>query len=156
MAADGSNGPRPYTQHRASTTFLRVPVRDWPAVRAGYKREFRAGTGASAVPQLWGVDPPWPVVAYAIRNGRHECMLMVLERFWMEPLGAISEASLRAEGCTNLAEFRRYWMSRERKRFTPTRKVFVYCVRPFTAQDEDWPGVRLLEHLYGEFMEATA
>jgi hypothetical protein len=152
MAADGSHGPRPYTQRRASTTFLRVPVRDWPAVRSGYKTEFRAGVGRSAVPQLWGVDPPLPVVAYAIRNGRHESLLMVLERLWMEPLGAISADSLRREGCETLADFRRYWMARERKRFTPTRKVFVYRVRLFTPQDEDWPGARIFEHLYGEFM----
>lgn len=156
MAADGSRGPRPYTQRRLSTVFLRVPVRDWPAVKRGYKTEFRAGVGKNAVPQLWGVPTPIPVVAYAIRNGRHDCKLMVLERAWQEPLGAISPESLAREGFETLAEFRRYWMERERKRFTPTRQVFCYRVRAFDDEDRFRLAGVIFEHLYGDFLEPLA
>lgn len=153
MAADGSRGPRPYRQRRISTVFLRVPARDWPAVKRAMKTEFRAGTGKSAVPQLWGIPTPVPVVAYAIRQGRHDARLMVLERMWQEPLGAISPESLAREGFQTLGEFRRYWMERERKRFTPTRQVFAYQVRPWGHGDRGWAGEKLLEHLYGDFVQ---
>lgn len=153
MAADGSRGPKPYTQRRFSTVFLRVPARDWPQVRLGYKTEFRAGTGKNAVPQLFGVPTPIPAVAYAIRNGRHESQLMVLEACWQEPLGAISPESLRREGFASLAEFRRYWMEREHKRFAPTRHVFAYRVRPFTAADVETSALRIFDHLYGAFID---
>lgn len=152
MAADGSRGPRPYTQRRLSTTFLRVPARDWPAVSRGYKTEFRAGSGKNAVPQLWHLEPPCPVVAYTVRNGRHDARLMVLEALWQEPLGAISPESLEREGFATLAEFRRYWMERERKRFTPTRQVFAYRVRAWRPADLDSMAGALLSHLYGEFL----
>jgi hypothetical protein len=153
MAADGSRGPRPFTQHRISTTFLRVPVRDWPAVKRGIKTEFRAGSGKNAVPQLWGAPTPIPVVAYAIRNGRHDCALMVLEALWQEPLGAISPESLVREGFETLSEFRQYWMEREHKRFTPTRHIFAYRVRPWTTSDEEWAAHKLLQHLYADFLD---
>lgn len=153
MAADGSRGPRPYTQRRISTVFLRVPVRDWPAVKRGIKTEFRAGAGKNAIPQLWGIPTPVPVVAYAIRQGRHDAKLMVLEEMWQEPLGAISPESLEREGFKTLAEFRAYWIERERKRFTPTRHVFAYRVRPFGLVDAEEFGARLFDHLYGEFLD---
>jgi hypothetical protein len=154
LAADGSRAPKPYTQRRASTVFLRVPYRDWPAVKRGYKTEFRAGSGDCAVPQLWDVPTPTTVVAYSIHNGRHDCCLMVLEELWQEPLGAISPESLANEGFESLAEFRTYWMQREHRRFTPTRQVFVYHVRPFLAADIDVFAGRLFAHLYGEFLHA--
>lgn len=152
MAADGSRGPRPYTQRRVSTIFLRVPVRDWPAVKRGYKTEFRAGTGRNSVPQLWGIQTPMPVVAYAVRNGRHEHEMLTLEELWQEPLGAISDESLRREGFRNLAEFRTYWIARERKRFTPTRNVFCYRVRPYDPLDGAEAAGRIFQHLYGDFV----
>lgn len=155
MAADGSRGPRPYQQRQLSTVFLRVPSRDWPAVKRGLKTEFRAGVGRGAVSQLWNVPTPVPVVAYSIRQGRHDAKLMILERHWIEPLGAISEESLAAEGFANLAEFRTYWMEREHKRFTPTRKMFVYQVRPWLRDDVNESGVRLLRHLYGDFLDGS-
>lgn len=155
MAADGSRGPRPYTQRRLSTVFLRVPSRDWPAVKRGIKTEFRAGAGKGAVPQLFGVPTPIPVVAYAIRQGRHDARLMMLEQLWQEPLGAIGSESLQREGFKSLAEFRSYWMERERKRFTPTRNVFCYRVRPWHAGDVDHAGDRLLRHLYGDFLDGA-
>ena len=151
MAADGSRGPRPYTQRRLSTVFLRVPSRDWPAVKRGYKTEFRAGAGKNAVPQLFGVPTPIPVVAYTVRRGEHDAQLMILERCWQEPLGAISADSLAAEGFEDLKEFRAYWMEREHKRFTPTRQVFAYRVRAFREDDRAEAADRIFEHLYGEF-----
>ena len=152
MAADGSRGPRPFTQRRVSTVFLRVPTRDWPAVKRGYKTEFRAGSGKNAVPQLWGIQTPTPVVAYSIRRGEHDAQLMVLEELWQEPLGAIGPESLQREGFGSLAEFRRYWMERERKRFTPTRHVFCYRVRPYDQLDGAEAAGRIFRHLYGDFL----
>jgi hypothetical protein len=144
VAADGSHGPRPFTQRRVSTVFLRVPARDWPAVKRGYK---------SDVPQLFGVNPPAPVVAYSIRNGRYDAQMMVLEAIWQEPLGAISPESLEREGFKTFAEFRTYWLERERKRFRPTRQVFAYRVRPWAPQDADTLAGRMFSHLYGEFLD---
>jgi hypothetical protein len=155
LAADGSKGPRPFAQRRVSTTFLRVPVQDWPAVKRGYKTEFRAGTGRNAVPQLWHLRPPCPAVAYCIRNGRHDAELMVLEALWQEPLGAISPESLEREGFKSLAEFRTYWIAREHKRFTPTRLVFAYRVRAWQPDDERMLADRVFEHLYGEFLDGV-
>lgn len=153
MAADGSLGPRPFTQRRVSTTFLRVPSRDWPAVKRGYKSEFRAGSGKGAVPQLFGVETPCPVVAYTIRNGRYEAQMMVLEALWQEPLGAISPESLEREGFKTFADFRTYWIERERKRFRPTRQVFAYRVRQWAPRDADHLAGQLFRHLYGEFFD---
>lgn len=154
MGSDGSSGPKPYRQTRASTLFLRVPVNEWNRVKRGAKSEFRAAPGAQS--QLLSVTPPMPVVAYSVnRQGRHDAALMVLEAMWREPLGAISEPSLAAEGFESLAEFRRHWVVTYRKRFTPTRIVTVYRVRPWRVDlDEGVMSRRLLEHLYGEWIEA--
>lgn len=153
MGADGSRGPKPFTQFRASTTFLRVPLADWPAVRRGLKTEFRAIAGPNKTPKLWQVDPPTAVVGYTVSGGgTHEAALMVLEAMWQEPLGAISEDSLAAEGMKSLAEFRRYWMKREGRRFEPARVVYVYRVRPWLEGDADILGARLLRRLYGDFL----
>jgi hypothetical protein len=156
MGADGSHGPRPYTQHRISTVFLRVPIRDWPAVKRGIKTEFRAGSGRGAISQLFGVPTPVPAVAYAIRQGRHDARLMMLEKCWQEPLGAISPDSLAREGFEDLAEFRAYWMERERKRFTPLHQVFAFRVRPWQPGDAEAAGEKLLDHLYGHFLRELA
>lgn len=150
MAADGSKGPRPFTQRQARTIFLRVPAQDWIAVKRGVKREFRGSTGTAS--RFFSVDPPTPVVAYRVRRGEYDSKLMVLERAWQEPLGAISEESLAAEGFDSFGAFRRYWMQRERKRFTPTRRVWVYRVRPWSDADMEPMALRLLMRLYGEWL----
>lgn len=150
MGADGSKGPRPFKQRQARTIFLRVPAEDWIAVKRGVKREFRGGTGTAT--RFFGVETPTPVVAYRVRRADHEAKLMVLERAWQEPLGAISEESLAAEGFESFEEFRRYWTKRARKRFTPTRQVWVYRVRPWDDEDLAWLGARLLRRIYGEFI----
>jgi hypothetical protein len=151
MAADGGHGPKPFQQHRASTTFLRVPAADWPLIARGAKTEFRGARGASS--QLWSVEPPTPVVAYAIMRGVHEGHLMLLEEVRREPLGAISDESLRREGFSSFAEFRRYWMHREKRRFQPTREVFVYRVRPWLPSDRTKMATMLFDRLYGDWVD---
>lgn len=153
MGNQGSQGPQPYQQRRVSTAFLRVPAVDWIAVTRGAKREFRASP--KAVSNLWSVDPPTPVVAYRVRGGPaggHDAKLMVLEDKWLEPLGAISPESLKAEGFESVAEFRRYWMAREKRRFMPTRMVTAYRVRPWTDGDRERFADMLLDRLYGEHL----
>lgn len=152
MASDGSHGPRPFTQRQARTLFLRVPHADWIAVTRGAKTEFRASS--AAVSKMWSVDPPTVVVAYRQHPAHgYDSRLMVLEKTWIEPLGAISEESLAHEGFASLAEFRRYWMSRERRRFTPTRKITVYRVRPWNELDWERQALRLMDLLYGPYQE---
>jgi hypothetical protein len=112
--------------------------------------EFRSSP--RACPQLWDVEPPLPVVAYAIfRNGDYKHELMVLEETWREPLGSISAESLAAEGQRDMAHFRRYWMKRESRAFEPMRIVSVFRVRPWVSADDRAMADRLLDRLYGEF-----
>lgn len=149
MGAEGA-GPRPWRQRRARTIFLRVPYADWGLVKSGRKTEFRSSP--RACPQLWDVEPPLPVVAYAIfRNGGYKHSLMVLEETWREPLGAVTEESLAREGHSDIAHFRRYWMARESRAFEPMRTVSVFRVRLWRPEDNRDMADRLLERLYGEF-----
>jgi hypothetical protein len=150
VATDGTHGPRPFQQRQARTLFLRVPYADWVAVTRGAKTEFRASSGA--VSKLWSVDPPTAVVGYRQHPAHgYDHELMVLEKCWVEPLGAISPEGLEREGFASLAEFRRYWMNREHRRFTPTRKVTVYRVRPWRDGDWEMLSDRLMDLLYGPF-----
>lgn len=154
MAA-GKPGPKPYRLVRSSTAFLRVPVTDWPAVKRGIKTEFRAASFDQRKTLPWTLVLPTPVVAYSVgrtEDNAHDAQLMVCERAWFEPLGAISPESLAREGFASLAEFRRYWMRRERKRFSPLRKVVCYRVRPWRDGDDEFFARLLLERLYGEFL----
>lgn len=150
MASDGSNGPKPWTQRQARTVFLRVPNRDWAAVKNGAKTEFRPASGQ--VSGLKWVELPTPVVAYTKSVRGYASKLMVLEARWQERLAAISPESLRREGFQSLAEFRRYWMARERRRFRPEHIVTVFRVRPWTPVDREVFADALLERLYGEFL----
>jgi hypothetical protein len=151
VAADGSKGPKPYTQRQARTIFVRVPAPDWPLVRRGLKREFRGSIGRQSA--LFATPTPTPAVFYSLIRGTYECRLMILEDVRQEMLGEISPESLAAEGFPDLASFRRYWMDRERngKKFPPTKKVFVYKVRPLEPSDREEMGVLLFDRLYGEF-----
>jgi hypothetical protein len=155
MAADGSKGPKPYHQTKTSTLFLRVPVVEWGSVKRGTKREFRSAPGRTT--HLLAVEPPMPVVAYSIdRMGRYDAALMVLERRWREPLGAITPESLAAEGCRDLAEFRRRYTLMYKKRFTPTRITSVFVVRPWhEALDDRVMADRLLDYLYGDWVDGN-
>jgi hypothetical protein len=151
MAANSARGPKPFRQRQTSTFFVRVPRAEWAAVKHGAKREFRAGSGQHSA--LWNVTTPSPAVAYSI-NGRgdYDSALVVLESVWREPLGAISEESLGAEGFVTFPEFRRAWMLREKRRFPPLRITTVYRVRPWTGDDTTEMGDVLLAHLYGDFL----
>jgi hypothetical protein len=157
MGASGSHGPKPYEQHQASTVFLRVPTSEWVPITRGAKTEFRASP--RAVTQALNLKTPTPVVAYRVVPGRpkgqtHDAVLMMLEETWQEPLLAISEESLEREGHASVAHFRRYWMSRTGKRFTPTRMVRVFRVRPWQEGDWQASGELMMKRLYGEFREA--
>lgn len=150
MAADGSRGPRPYTQRQLSTLFLRIPSGEFRRVISGRKTEFRASPGKASQLQL--AETPTPVVGYTVHRTRgHDARLLVLERTWQEPLGAISAESLAAEGQPDLAHFRRYWMGRTHRAFTPTRKVVVYAIRPWINGDRETFEYELFERLYGSF-----
>lgn len=158
MGADGSHGPRPFTQRQASTIFLRIPANEWVAITHGVKTEFRATP--NSVTQALNLQTPTPVVAYRFVRGRgpdssHDSKLMMLEETWQEPLAAISLESLEREGHADMAHFRRYWMSRTRKRFAPTRMVRVFRVRPWAEGDWQVSAEILMNRLYGEFREAT-
>lgn len=151
----GPSAPKPWKQREARTIFVRVPAVDWAAVKLGHKLEFRS-KGREQTP-VWRVETPTPVVGYRLSNVRtdHDSKLLVLEATWREPLGAISEESLAREGFTGpqaMAHFRRYWMARWKRRFTPMMEVQVYRVRPFTSADVQPLGVKLLGKLYGEFL----
>lgn len=154
---------KPFAQRRVSTIFLRVPTEDWPGVASGRRREFRASSGN--VPQLW--HPPLPTLCVCYRKrraaGDYDHRLMVLESVRQERLCEISDESLAAAGYPGpredaYARFRRDWVLREKRRFTPTRKVFVFGVRPVSAMPTEIQelGAALVRHLYGELLDATA
>lgn len=152
MGARGGWAPKPWASFSTRTTYLRVPTVDWAAVKLGSKTEFRQA-GGKEITQLWNVTTPTPVVAYTVRSGdRYEKTLMVLERTWREPLGAITPDSLAAEGYPDMAHFRRYWMSRTHRRFTPLTNVQVYSVRPWRDTDMAELGAALLSKLYKEHL----
>ena len=152
MGADG-NGPTGLTQRQQKTLFIRVPTADWPLVRRGLKTEFRGEIGKQAT--VFHVKTPTPCVAYAVTRGESpDARLMILERCWQEELGLISQESLRAEGFADLAEFRRYWIRRHRngKRFQPTKRVFVYQLRPWRPEERAKMADLILQRLYGDFL----
>jgi hypothetical protein len=121
------------------TPIVGVPNRDFPAVAAGTKREFRmpwvADATHSALQRV-----PTPVVAYSKTTrigGAGRSCLLVCERFWREPLDAISPASIEAEGFTSIKEFRGYWRYRYKKGYDRFQQVWCFRVRPHTAEDEE-------------------
>jgi len=134
-----------------STIFVRVPRAEWAAVTIGDKHEFRAASGKHS--PLWNVATPTPAIAYTIDAfGRHHSSILVLEDVWREPLGAISPASIAAEGFESIGEFRRHWMAREHRHFPPLRMTTVYRVRPWALCDSRAMADILLHRLYGEFI----
>jgi hypothetical protein len=151
MAATTRRGPKPFDQRQASTTFVRVPSDDWHAVTGGYKREIRSRQ--SSLTAIQGLSPPLPCVGWRLHpHHGYEATLLVLEGVWREPLGAISEESLAAEGYATFAQFRRAWTIREHRRFPLLAQTTVYRVRPWTPDDAPEMGELLLRRLYGEFL----
>jgi hypothetical protein len=150
MATTTRRGPKPFNQHQASTIFVRVPPDDWHAVKSGYKREIRSRQ--SSVTALQGLSLPLPCVAWRLHpHHGYDALLMVLEAVWRESLGAISEESLANEGYATMAEFRRAWVIREKRRFPLLAPVTVHRVRPWSPDDGAAMGDSLLRQLYGEF-----
>lgn len=151
MAVDGSRGPLPYEQRLASTLFLRIPYREFRVITSGRKTEFRASPGKAS--QLQRAKTPTPVVAYMKHPSQgYDKRLMVLEETWQEPLGAIRPESLERENQPDIAHFRRYWMQRTRRAFTPTRMVVCYRVRPWRGEADERLFQRVIfRRLYGAF-----
>jgi hypothetical protein len=144
-------GPKPYSQHQASTIFVRVPSDDWHAVKGGYKREFRSRQ--SSLTAVQGLSLPLPCVGWRLHPQHgYDALLLVLEAVWREPLGAISEESIAAEGYATMADFRRAWIIREKRRFPLLASVTVHRVRPWRPEDGAAMGDALLRQLYGEFL----
>lgn len=149
---------RPLPQHQAKTVFLRCPTEVWGLVSTGKVEEFRAASGNAS--QLWNVPLPTLAVIYRPRRGSGEWdyRAMLLADVRREALGAISAEGLaRAgyEGVDAMARFRRDWVIREKRPFTPLRTVFVYRVRPVTSEDLVSVGLSLVERLYGGYVDQT-
>ena len=109
-------GPKPYSQHQASTIYLRIHSDDWHAVKGGAKREIRSRQ--SSVIALQDLSLPTPCLAYRLHpQYGYDAELMVLEAVWREPLGSISDESIGNEGYATMADFRRAWTIREKRRF---------------------------------------
>lgn len=150
-----STPPGPWVQHEVRTQFLRISTFDWLRVKTGHKTEYR--TARKALAQVTRALTPSPVVAYKVARdgGDRESQLMVLEATWREPLGAIGEESLAAEGYPDMAHFRRYWMERHRSsRFDYLTEVQVYRLRPWRMGDYETLAEHLISRLYAEHLTA--
>jgi hypothetical protein len=102
---------------------------------------------------IQGLSLPLPCVAYRLHPYHgYEAVLTVLEAVWRERLGAISEESIANEGFAAMAEFRRAWIIREKRRFPLLAPVTVHRVRPWTPEDAAAMGDALLRHLYGDLL----
>jgi hypothetical protein len=138
-----SKPKRPTSSNARSfrTPFVTVPQRDWPAVAAGTKRELRQPLGKVSAPSVTTLKlhVPIPVVGYtkAAFGKTRRVGLLVCERFWMEPLGAISPASIEAEGFETVKEFRAYWRGRYNDRFDRFQRVWCIALRPYEPADEE-------------------
>lgn len=159
--------PRPLPQRQLKTVFLRVPSPQWGGVSGGRVREFRVAAGNA--PQLSSVPTPMFAVLYRRqparrpvaykserRPGAIDYRLMLLERTRLEALGAITEEGLRLAGYQGddaWPRFRRDWCIAEKRRFEPLRKVVVYTVRPIQPDDLLIVGEKLVDHLFGSYLE---
>lgn len=146
----------PELPRRTETTkLLRIPRADWALICTGAKTELRV-SGRHAV-MANTLKPPTPVVGYSILEYHEvpEAQLLVLQEAWSEPLGAISPESLLREGFASLGAFRRYWIDRHSGQpFKPLSITQVYRLRPWRAGDTETMGVRLVERLYGRWLES--
>lgn len=127
--------------------WLRVPASEWLEVKHGVKDEYR-NTRPSL--SLSRVQKPTPVIAFTVSANNFDSRLMVIEEAWKEPLGAISEESLRREGFETLREFKTHWTSRRRRRFNPLLPVYVYRVRHLEEGEERKWADRIFTKLYPE------
>lgn len=162
---DAATEWRHSSRESVRTHFLRVPRLDWAMLMTGEKREFRVRRGH----QPAQLQTPVPVVIYSLASYGGSDMrqaLMVCEDQWDEPLSAMNDDSIAAEGYKTLAEFRLYWGMRHRKdtrdvrathepaKFNPFEKVIAYRLRPWRGeQDEIDMGRELIRRLYLEPVE---
>lgn len=142
-------------RRQAATQFLRVPRVDWARVLTGEKRELRAA-GRHALHHVRLGNVPTPVVGYSFQRYRSTCdsALLVVERAWSEPLGAISPESLAAEGFEQLRDFKLYWKARHASvGYRPAATVQCLQLRPWDkATDPELFGRLLLERLFGTWL----
>jgi hypothetical protein len=153
MGSRGGSAPNPYRQRQASTLFLRVPNVDWTRVKIGEKTEFRTMPKESS--RLISAKTPTPVVAYTVDGlGRYDAQLMVLEDHRYEPVFAIADDpdAIAREGFESYDHFRRYFRKRTKGVYRPMQPVHVWRVRRWAHYDHQRFGLRLLAHLYGDWL----
>lgn len=127
--------------------YVGIPRGDWGPVRQGVQTEFRKR--ANYAPR----DVPRPIVGYTTIAGHKHHQMFVLTESWKEPLGAISEESLRRNNCESMREFRRQWPQRNRYRgFPPNLIVVVYRLRLWQPGDERDFSESIFHDLYGPFL----
>lgn len=129
-----------------SRLWLRVPTCEWAAVKHGVKTEFRGFRALS----LANVEKPTPVLLFKRTNVILEMRMAILLEAWSEPLGAISDESLRNEGVDTVAEFKMRWTAHRDRRFDPLKKAYVYRVRLWQPADEREWADKLFKKLYPE------
>lgn len=148
--------PRDLLRRDTRNTRLHVPRVDWTEIRVGQKREFR--NYGSRI--FNGLEFPTPAIGYcakpwwtpADRTDNIDTCLLTVEESWVEPLGAISPASLEREGFATISDFRRYFAERyPAGGFRPLAKVVVYVVHPTTAEEAEEFGRDLWRKMYGQF-----
>lgn len=147
--------PADLEQHRTSvsTKLVHVAPVDWANVCAGVKTEYRTWQRKAG----W-YRPPEVVCAYTVPvKGRPpKTRLLVLEEVWDEPLAAISDSSLAAEGFDDIDAFRDYWRTRmghrDSKPWRPLARVTAFRIRPLRDDERDEWGRRYLERLYGAWL----
>lgn len=136
---------------------VRVPACDWSKVVTGEKSMFRAYSerGGDRLRPLVPADTiaPRPCLLYAVRPGRRwEAIPGVLMSHHQEPLGAITEDDLYAEGFEHLHDFKWAWKDRYRTLgWRPLDMVSVLEVRPQREDDETWVRDWLFDQAYGEW-----
>lgn len=139
----------------ARTLWIACPSKDWPTVAAGTKTEFRwPGIRKPAL----NIELPTPVLLYTKAGTRRPPArkgLFVLERAWIEPLGALSPESLEREGFDTVPEFRRYWTGRHHgNRFDRYKIVTAYRVRPWRDGDRAHFEAVIFDRLFQEPLDA--
>lgn len=135
---------------------LMVPRVDWADVLAGVKTEFRHYGGTTVERNAAvGWSLPEPVVLYCPNDLSEDIdtALGTLEAAWTEPMGAISEESLRREGFgESLTDFRRYIAERyPRAGFRPMARCRCFRVHPLTAEEREAFKDKLWHRMYGQF-----
>jgi len=155
--------------HRLTNCPVPVPRSEWEAVLTGAKRMYRSYSDSwhSRFLPIMALDEqlPRPAVIYSRRHDLHshvDSALAVILSYRQEPLGAISEADLRAEGFirgdtplernAGMRRFRRRWRIRYKCwGWRPQDMISVVELRPWTPDDHEWASAWLFQRLYGDW-----